>query len=236
MFRRLAIASILCALACGDDLPGRPLADQGPQIPDGSPGTPNDLDGDGLCNGTEELNGTDPLRADSDGDGYPDLQEQLFGYDALSSGSPARDEVHILRENDTSSVQAPFELAVTAAGEEYAGAFDPLPVIDLGGQDAGTFYRGSVATFADPPDNVAETDATGETFRGVVGRTRLGFEVFFEYGAAVNRACIRAYPFQYTIKRQDGVRLARYREIVLVLPVGDTLATGAWCPPEGGCI
>ncbi|MAQ16076.1 MAG: hypothetical protein CMN30_14965 [Sandaracinus sp.] len=229
---RLLVIALLLGSACGDDLPARPAVDAGPTVPDGSMGTPNDWDGDGLCNATETANGTDPLAFDTDLDGFPDRLELDLGYDPLTFGSPATDDYHILRETEASSVQAAYELTVSASGEEYGGGFDPIPMFDLADQDAGTFYRGSVATFADPPDNVAELDPTTETFRGVVGRTRLGFEVFFEYGGAITRGCNRAYPFQYTVKRQDGVRLARFTELLVVLPVGQQLESTDWCIPD----
>ena len=41
-----------------------------------------DLDADGLPNGLEQAQGTDPFRADTDGDGWPD------GYEAENGGSP----------------------------------------------------------------------------------------------------------------------------------------------------
>lgn len=237
MVRLLTLASLLLTLGvgCSDTVGPPPPRDQGPGILDGSGGTEDDFDGDGLCNVTEMGEGTDPLNPDSDGDGFPDRAERTFGYDPLDGSFPSGDEVHLLRETTTSTLQVAFE-QVVSAGDEYGGAFDAVEVFDLADQDAATFYRGSVATFAEPPENVAELDETGQTFRGVVGRTLLGFEVRFAFEDALPRGCIRGYPFVYTVKRADGVRVAIFRDLLLVLPMGATLETGGWCSYEGGCI
>ncbi len=226
--------ALALALGCSDTI-GRPDVDSGPTPLDGSGGTPEDLDGDGLCNTTEMGEGTDPLNPDTDGDGFPDRAERTFGYDALDGALPDRSEVHLLRESADSTLQVAFEQVVSAS-DEYGGAFDAIEVFDLADQDAATFYRGSVATFAEPPDNVAEIDETGESFLGVTGRTLLGFEVRFAFEDALPRGCIRGYPFRYTVKRADGVRVAIFRDLLLVLPPGATLETGGWCVYEGGCI
>lgn len=230
-----ALALALALVGCSDTVGPPPPRDLGPGVLDGSGGTPEDLDGDGLCNVTEMAEGTDPLNPDSDGDGFPDRAERTFGYDALNRAIPDREGVHLLRETPESTLQVAFE-QIVSAGDEYGGAFDAVEVFDLADQDAATFYRSSVATFAEPPDNVAELDETGQTFRGVVGRTLLGFEVRFAFEDALPRGCIRGYPFVYTVKRADGVRVAIFRDLLLVLPVGATLETGGWCSYEGGCI
>ena len=231
----LALVALLLAAGCGDTIDRPPTGnDLGPTPFDG--GSAEDLDGDGLCNTTEMAEGTDPLDPDTDDDGFPDGAERRFGYDPFLVTSPDRAQVHLLRETVDGAVQVPFEIAVTGGGEEFSGAFDAISVFDLADQDAATFYRGSVALFAEPADNVAELDPTAEAFRGVVGRTLLGFEVRFAFEDALPRGCARGYPFTYNVKRSDGVRVAAFRELLVVLPAGGSIDAGAWCVPEGACL
>ncbi len=142
----------------------------------------------------------------------------------------------ILQENPEASLQIPVEVTVSGSGEDYGGAFESVIVPDRGDQSAETFYLESLPTFAVPPENAAVIDEESETFRAVVGRTLLGFEVRFAYGSALGRECIRAYPFRYNVKRSDGRLVAVERKLLLILPRGQTLATGEWCTPDGGCI
>ena len=85
-------------------------------------------------------------------------------------------------------------------------------------------------TFAAPNDNVAFVDAEGESFRAVVGRTLLGFELRFDF-AGERAPCARAYPFRYTVKRSDGIIVASRRLMLVVLPEGGVLGTTPWCVP-----
>ena len=234
VFASLVFMSSVFVSACGDDTPPPPVpADMGTR-PDG--GTDNDLDGDGLCNETELAQLTDPLSADTDLDGYPDYMELIAGTDPLRNDSPERDEVFVLRETPTGSVQVLIEQQVSAAGQDFAGGFENVPVFDLAEHSAQTFYRGSVATFAEPAENVAAIESEAETFLGVTGRTIVGFEVRFEYGEAITRSCIRGYPFRYNIKRSDGVLIGFHSRMLLVLPPGATLQSDQWCVPPSGCI
>lgn len=213
-----------------------------PPIPDASLDTTPDViptgdtDGDGLCDTTELARGTDPSSLDSDSDGFTDYAEVVFGFNPTVPSSPDRSTVFVLQESPSGALQVPIEQAVRGGGEDYQGSFEATLVNDRGDQSAETFYLESVPTFSVPIENVALVDEDSEAFRGVIGRTLLGFEVRFAYGEAITRSCIRAYPFRYNIKRSDGRLLAVNRSLLLILPPGETLATGEWCVPDGGCI
>jgi len=235
---RLLAVLWLVALGCGDSttLPDRDAA-LPPGVDGGGPVDPfADDDDDGLCNGTEMERGTDPTLPDTDGDGFVDSAEVILGFDPMIPADPDRADVYILRETTEATLQVPIERAVTGGGEDYAGAFEATAVPDLGGDTAESFYVGSVATFGEPMENVAVIDEEAQSFRGVVGRTLMGFEVRFAFGANTPRLCIRGFPFRYNIKRSDGRTVGVERLLLLTLPPGDTLETGVWCNPPGGCI
>jgi hypothetical protein len=225
-------AALLATLAAGcpdSSVPG----DGGVYVPDGSglDAAGLDSDEDGLCDGTEVARGSDPLVPDTDGDGFPDYYEFVLGYDAALPASPDRTIVVTLRENPESEASIPIEADVRGRGEDFHGAFEGLYARDLGGVTASDFYVDADAVAAQPMDNVGEIVAEAETFRGVVGSTRLHFEVFIAWGDNVERRCIRAFPFRYSVKRSDGRFVASPRFLVLVLPPAATLATGEWCAP-----
>ena len=228
---------------CGDSqAPSPPLSDGGRLIDGrsvdgaeaGLPG--DDADGDGVCNATELTRGTDPDNPDTDGDGFSDYAEEYLSLDPMMADSPDRATVFILRETEQGTVQVPVMHQVTGAGEDFSGAFESSPVPDLGDVTAEDFYVDSVPTFAAPSDNVSFVDQDGEAFRGVVGETLLGFEVRFAFSGSLPRLCIRGFPFRYNIKGSDGQLQSADRFILLTLPAGDTLTTGEWCLPPGGCI
>lgn len=211
-----------------------------PPLPDSGredvPPSNGDSDGDGLCDVTEISRGTDPTLIDSDADGFTDYAEVIYGFNPIVPSSPDRTTVFILQENPAASLQIPIEVTVTGSGEDYGGAFESVIVPDRGDQSAETFYVESLPTFAVPSENAAFIDEDAETFRAVVGRTLLGFEVRFAFGDTLGRDCIRAYPFRYNVKRSDGRLIALERNLLLILPRGQTLATGEWCVPDGSCI
>ncbi len=195
-----------------------------------------DRDRDGVCDGTELARGTDADASDSDEDGFSDYAEILGGFDPLDPSSPDRDQVYVLRETPEASLQVPLTQSVRGAGEDYSGAFEATGRPDDAGDTAATFYTGSVATFAEPPENASVVDPTGEAFRGVVGRTLLGFELRFAFGGATPRLCARSHRWRYNIKRSDGRLIGAQGGLLLILPPGQTLATAQWCLPAGGCI
>lgn len=189
-----------------------------------------DRDGDGLCNETELMRGSDPDNPDTDSDGFSDFWEVLIGTDPLDPTRPSRDLVLVLRESGpTASLIAPIEIAVTGAGEDFSGAFEAEVIADPAGDTAGTFFLGANASFAAPGDNVAIVD--GESFRAVVGRTLLGFELEFGY-LGDPRECARALPFRYNVKRSDGVVVASRRLFLVVMPANVMLGAATWCVPD----
>lgn len=194
-----------------------------------------DQDVDGLCNGTELARGTDPFAGDTDADGYSDWMEISFGFNPLLPASPDRSIVFALSESTEASIQVPIPVRVRGGGEDYAGGFEADPARDPLGLTAEAFFTSAVALHADPPENAAAVDVEEQVFRVVVGDTVLAYEARFAFAENLERRCVRAYPFRYTVKRSDGRFVANERLILLVLPQGETLRTAEWCAPSG-CI
>ena len=191
-----------------------------------------DLDDDGLCDETEREAGTDPGLADSDGDGLIDYVELFLGYDALLSTSPAAAEVHILAEGPAGATQIPLELDVSGAGEDYFGGVQGWGPRAPTGELVSDFYLTTAPIFAEPAGNVALLDEPVGAFRGVIGRTLLGFELRFAYGSRPPRVCARVVGFRFELKRSDGVIVSRQRHLLVVLPPGERLDTTRWCLPS----
>lgn len=195
-----------------------------------------DSDGDGLCDQTERLRGTDPFLADTDADGLPDRVELDFGYDPRRPSSPDRDALIFLAETEAASRQLPITHVVRGDGEDYSGAFEALAVSDRLDLDALDHYEDSLAVGAVPLENVVQVVPEEERFYGVFGETQLIFEVRLAFGGNIPRFCARAYPFRYVIKRSDGRLVYLGRFVLIVLPPGQRLDTAEWCTPVGGCI
>ncbi|MFK7988307.1 MAG: hypothetical protein AB8I08_19965 [Sandaracinaceae bacterium] len=229
----LVVALSLLATGCPKVTPV-PLEDGGPPRVDSGPiDRFQDTDGDGLCDDTELEWGTLLMDPDTDDDGLNDRVERQLGYDAFDPNSPDRELLVFLSENPSSSVQLPILRAVRGAGENYAGAFMPLPVPDRLDLDARSFFEGAVAVGAMPAENVIEVREEEERFISVNGRTQLFYEVRFAYGENIDRSCARVYPFQYEIRRDDGATAFFRRYTLIVLPRGQRLDTVEWCAPEG---
>lgn len=213
--------------------PAPPLPpDAGPPLDTGpSPIDFTDTDGDGLCDRTEFMLGTDPERVDTDGDGIPDRVEYELGFDPNRPSSPDRSLLVYLRPSVGSTTRLPVPLVVNGRGESYTGGFRRLPAPSE--LEAAHFYAGSLALAADPASNVFAIEAEQERFVAVTGRTRLIYEVAFEIPVGLDvPACIGAYPFRYDIKRDDGVLMFARRYVLVVEPEG----VDAWCVPDGPCI
>lgn len=211
--------------------------DAGPRI-EIDAGAPVDLDTDedGLCDNTEVAMGTDPSVADTDSDGLTDRIEVELGYRPLQAMSPERRILIFMEETELATQQLAIPLEVNSDGQSYQGSFEPLPVFDTLELTAADFVVDARASAAMPEENVFRIDATEQNFVGVFGRTQLVWDLRFAFGANLPRSCIRAYPFLYQVKRDDGRRVLLEDWLLVVLPAGQRLNTAEWCVPEGGCI
>ena len=207
--------------------------DAGPR--DLGPAPQDDTDGDGLCDRNEHERRTDPLSTDSDMDGFSDYAEALAGSDPLLADSPNRDLMVLLTEENSAYVDVPISFAIRGVGETYSGSYTPQPVlIPDDGTTAVTFYAGGRTAGASPMENVLGT-TDNERFRGVFGSTLLVFSMRFEQRQSP-RGCMRAYPFGYTLKRDDGSIAGAVFRWLVIAPTG--MRPGApgsvWCGPADG--
>ena len=84
---------------------------------------------------------------------------------------------------------------VDGNGESISGAFLSLPGLDPDGLTAADFFRSAVAVSADPIDSVRSINGESARFGSVLGRTRLAFNLRFEYSGAcalARRPLVRA--------------------------------------------
>jgi hypothetical protein len=220
--------------SCGRPRPPPiPAIDAGPD--DTGPPPQLDSDGDGLCDRDENERRTDPFSADTDVDGFSDYVESVTGSDPFLIDSPNRDLLVFLRDEDGSYVDVPISFSVRGVGETFSGAYAPQPVlIPDDGTTATTFYAGGRTAGASPMENVRGT-TEDERFRGVFGRTLLAFSMRFEQRQSP-RGCMRAYPFAYTLKRDDGSYAGNVFRWLVIAPNGmQPGAPGAiWCGPADG--
>ncbi len=63
----------------------------------------------------------------------------------------------------------------------------------------------------------------------------LTYQVDFEYRDDALIECMRAYPFAYQLKLQDGNIVGVQSRMLLVAPRGMEPGRGAWCPATDGC-
>lgn len=238
LYRLCLLAACVPVLAgCGGEPPPvPPPPDSGVPPEDGGIHRLPDTDGDGLCDETEATLGTSPTEVDTDGDGLDDRAEADLGYLPLRPDSPERDILVFLTETDTASTQLSIPFVVRGDGQTFSGGFAALPVLDPLELDAATFFAGASAVGATPAENVFEVREDEERFLGVFDRTQLVFEARFAFGAELPRSCVRAYPFQYQVKRSDGALAGHRRYLLILLPPGERLDTADWCLPEGDCI
>ncbi|MDD9934590.1 MAG: hypothetical protein OXT09_13355 [Myxococcales bacterium] len=218
-------ACVLAAVAagCGDAPPREPtLRDPGvdsASVP--APGSADDNDGDGLCNGTEPDYGADPEVFDTDGDGLPDLVEVANAFDVASPGSPAEDQLGLLEARPGATLELDVRTTVDGDGQALSGFFSPIGSgIWPQPHDVGEFFISAVAVSADPIDNVRGIDYDSERFGFVAGETRLGFHLLFEYPFDEGVECARAYPFRYRLKNDEGDTVAQRLFLVVVAPEG----------------
>ncbi|MGE0784807.1 MAG: hypothetical protein AB7S26_03890 [Sandaracinaceae bacterium] len=214
---------------------GGPPGDGGPPVPDAGDGAGDD-DGDGLCNATERSMGTDPENTDSDSDGLDDRVEVELGYRPLQPDSPQRDVLVFMQETEIASQQLTIPLIVNGGGHTYTGAFEALSVFDTLDLTAMDLLEEASAVGAMPMENVFEVMVPEQRFVDVQGRTQLFWELRFAFGDNLPRSCIRAYPFRYQVKRDDGYFVLYDRYLLVILPEGQRLDTAEWCRPPGDCI
>lgn len=217
----------LGATACGS--PPRTDAGPGADSPEGI----FDSDGDGICDDTERSRGTDPSSVDTDGDGFSDLVEIHLYSDPLMIDSPDRDDLVVLPVERLATASVPLTFSVRGEGGSYVGGFSarPRPLAD--DTSANDFYLRATAIAATPPENAAQLEA--ERFVGVVGRTLFTYQIDFEYRDDALIECMRAYPFTYQLKLEDGSIVGLQSRILLVAPRGMEPGNGDWCPPTEGC-
>jgi hypothetical protein len=236
-FHRMRGLVIVALCGCNADLPGQ-VADAGADAGDagGSPAPPvalpKDTDSDGLCDRTERQFGTDALAKDTDADGLPDLIEVGNGFDATSPDEPAEDQVAYLVGEPGSVLEFPVRMTVQGDGQALSGYFEVIPSIYADGMTAQDFFRGTMATAADPVDGVRSVQPGSARFAGVLGRTRLSFALRFEYpeGAAVE--CGRAYPLRYALKSDDGMTVAERLFLLAVAPAVEAGLERPYCLPS----
>ena len=195
-----------------------------------------DSDDDGLCNSTEFVRGTDPFAVDSDGDGYSDWMEVSFGFNPTLPASPDRTIVATMTEAPEAGAEVRVSVFVRGRGEDYAGAFEGLPARDPELLTAVDFFSSAIALHASPPDHVVSVEPEAQIFRLVRDETELVFEVRFQFGDNLERRCLRAYPWRYTVKRSDGPLVAAERFILVIVPQGETFRSAEWCAPTPPCI
>ncbi|AKF09609.1 hypothetical protein DB32_006758 [Sandaracinus amylolyticus] len=201
------------------------LFDAGPEGDGGG----DDSDRDGLCDEHERSRGLRIDDPDTDADGYSDLTEVSLGHNPLSRTSPNADRVIFLRETATGTARATVSIAVEGSGETFSGSFTPAAQVVPDDVDADAYFAGAGPVGAEPMANVFELDEATQSFIGVRGRTLLIYEVRFQFSGEA-RECMRAYPFQYTVKRDDGVVVATERLTLVVVPGSGRLEDEVWCP------
>jgi hypothetical protein len=230
--RSAALASAVVALAVLAS--GCPRSERPPWTFDAGPGLDAqdpariDSDEDGLCDPQEEMRGLRVDDPDTDGDGYSDLAEVSLGFDAFQPSSPDRETIVIVPETSVGDGRVTLSVAVNGMGETYSGSFQAVDQIFPDGIDASDFYEGSGPVGAVPMVNVFAIDEARQAFVGVHGRTELLFDVRFAFSGAP-LGCIRAYPFQYVVKRDDGRIVTARRFTLVVAPNGERPGAGTWC-------
>ncbi|MEO0322998.1 MAG: hypothetical protein AAF447_08570 [Myxococcota bacterium] len=239
----LASVHLLAGCGGGEPLPDRMRvdfgpADQGADAPDLRPPPGQDSDGDGLCDDYERVFRLDPNDPDTDGDDFPDYWETVIrDLDPFDRATPEIERVAFVRETPLGAAQVPVQLTVSGEGEDYTGAFESFQAVDEFNEDAGDYYAESLPVFAVPEENVGLLDAERESFRGVIGRTLLGFEVRLAFGGNTARRCHRVYHWRYNVKRSDGAAVASERFHLVVLAEGESLSSGDFCaPPIDSCL
>lgn len=225
---------VLLLCACGGG--ARPQPDPTKQPPHTDAAVVDkviDRDHDGLCDATERQIGTDPLAVDTDGDGLPDLIELGNGFDPTDSSTPAPDQVAYLEARPGAILDFAVRATVDGHGQGVSGLFQAITSIYADGTTAEDFFSAASAVSADPVDGARSIDTSAARFDSVLGRTRLGFSLHFEYaGSAKPPECAKAYPFRYSTKSDDGATMAVRLFLLVVAPAGQAGHDASYCLPS----
>lgn len=192
-----------------------------------------DADADGLCDFTEDELGTDPLAADTDRDGLPDLVELLHSFVPTDWSSPASTQLAHLEARQAATAQFAVRVTVEGDGQGVSGDFDALPSSYDDELSAADFFAGASAVSASPMDAVRSIDEGSARFAAVLGRTRLAFDLRFDYpwDELGELPCARSYPFRYAIKSDDGETRSNGLYLLVVSPEGTVGTEARHCLP-----
>jgi hypothetical protein len=197
----------------------------------GGPGSREDADQDGVCDGTEESIGSSSDTADSDGDGLPDLIELIYGFTLTDPLSPSSDRLVRLEARGNAQVQFPVRFTVEGESSDFIGFFEDSASPYDDGSSAGRYLESSVAIAAEPPEAARVVDGARQRFLAVLGTARLELEVRFTVPSDEDaEGCARVYPFRYGI-REDGEGLVEDRLYLLVVAPAGGDAPEDFCQP-----
>ena len=232
MGRWLMLGLGLCACAGGAVEPAAaPSAAPGKE-PMAATGDAVDSDSDGLCDATEQGLGTDPEAIDTDNDQLPDLIEIASSFGPVDPADPAEDQVAFLEGTRGKHLDFMVRSTVDGDGQSLAGWFTAAGSFYRDEVSAADFFVGSTAVSADPTDAARSINQDSARFAAVLGKTRLAFNLRFEFGDREDLSCGRAYPFRYAIKSDDGETRTERFYLLVVGPSGaPQLAATDLCLP-----
>ena len=218
-----------------------PRTDRGPGV-DLGPVPTGDGDGDGVCDATEAMAGTDPDRGDTDGDGLTDLYELRSGTDPLNSRQPDSEDRVQLRESPSEVVLTDYPVVVDGEGGVIAALWQDRGA-GIDDRLASAWVSFDLAAVGADPAGVVQ-EISGSRFVGVLGRTRLSWRLTTRSragasegadGGVLRLGCRRAYEFVLVVRAEGGEVLRSRRMTLDVL--GAQGGGGVWpaVDAEGFC-